>query len=81
PVRELPRLTKGKGNRILDLPGEERLQALLLLPPGRGLVLTSGKRDLNLKPADLGGYTGERGRRGKPLPRGYQRVDAIAVGS
>ena len=81
PVRELPRLTKGKGNRILELPGEERLQALLLLPPGRGLVLTSGKRDLNLKPADLGGYTGERGRRGKPLPRGYQRVDAIAVGS
>ena len=27
PVKELPRLPKGKGNKILDLPGEERLLA------------------------------------------------------
>ncbi|MDS4026904.1 MAG: DNA topoisomerase IV subunit A [Candidatus Contendobacter sp.] len=79
PVRDLPRLPKGKGNKIIDLPGEERLTALILAPPGRGTVLTAGKRDLKLKPADMENYAGERGRRGKPLPRGFQRVERIAV--
>jgi topoisomerase-4 subunit A len=53
PVNDLPRLPKGKGNKILDLPGEERLITLALVPPGKGFVLTAGKRDLKLKPADL----------------------------
>ncbi|MBL8246819.1 MAG: DNA topoisomerase IV subunit A, partial [Candidatus Competibacter sp.] len=37
PLRELPRLPKGKGNKILDLPGEERLVALTLAPAERGI--------------------------------------------
>ncbi|HMR02861.1 MAG TPA: DNA topoisomerase IV subunit A [Candidatus Competibacter phosphatis] len=80
PVKDLPRLPKGKGNKILDLPGEERLLALAIVPPERYLMLTAGKRDLKLKPADLDGYAGERGRRGKLLPRGFQRVERAAVG-
>jgi len=78
-VKDLPRLPKGKGNKILDLPGEERLVALTLVPPERGIVLTAGKRDLKLKPTDLENYAGDRGRRGKPLPRGFQRVERVAV--
>ena len=80
PLHELPHLSKGKGNKILDLPGEERLLTLTLVPENRGIVLTAGKRDLKLKPADLEGYAGERGRRGKPLPRGFQRVERVIVG-
>ncbi|MCC6133892.1 MAG: DNA topoisomerase IV subunit A [Candidatus Contendobacter sp.] len=79
PISELPRLPKGKGNKILDLRGEERLTALLAVPPNQSLILTAGKRDLKLKPADLDGYAGERGRRSKPLPRGYQRVERVVV--
>ncbi len=79
PVKDLPRLPKGKGNKILDLLNGEQLTALTLLPPGRILVLTAGKRDLKLKPADLEVYAGERGRRGKPLPRGFQRVERMTV--
>lgn len=78
-VKDLPRLPKGKGNKILDLPNGEQLMVLALLPPGRTLVLTAGKRDLKLKPADLEVYAGERGRRGKPLPRGFQRVERMTV--
>ncbi|MBK7541071.1 MAG: DNA topoisomerase IV subunit A [Candidatus Competibacteraceae bacterium] len=79
PVSELPRLPKGKGNKILDLPGDEKLVALILLPSDKGVILTAGKRDFKLKPADLEAYAGERGRRGKPLPRGFQRVERLAV--
>lgn len=80
PVKDLPRLSKGKGNKMIDLPGDERLIALTLTPPEKSLILTSGKRDLKLKPGDLENYAGERGRRGRPLPRGYQRVERVAVG-
>ncbi|HRF64191.1 MAG TPA: DNA topoisomerase IV subunit A [Candidatus Competibacter sp.] len=79
PVKDLPRLPKGKGNKIIDLPGEESLVTLILVPPGKGMVLTAGKRDLKLKLADLENYAGERGRRGKPLPRGFQRVERLIV--
>ncbi|MCB1777852.1 MAG: DNA topoisomerase IV subunit A, partial [Candidatus Competibacteraceae bacterium] len=79
PVQDLPRLPKGKGNKIIDLPGEERLLLLALAPPEQSLILTAGKRDMKLKPSDLGGYIGERGRRGKPLPRGFQRVERVVM--
>jgi topoisomerase IV subunit A len=79
PVAELPRLSKGKGNKLIDLPGEERLIALTFVAPEQSLTLTAGKRDVKLKPADLDGYAGERGRRGKPLPRGFQRVERMTV--
>jgi topoisomerase-4 subunit A len=79
PVNDLPRLPKGKGNKILDLPDEEKLITLALAPPGKGFVLTAGKRELKLRQTDLETYSGDRGRRGKPLPRGFQRVERVSV--
>jgi topoisomerase-4 subunit A len=83
PVSELPEMPRGKGNKILGIPSarvaarEELLAALALVPAGGSLVIASGKRTFTLKPSDLDLYTGERGRRGKLLPRGFQKVDAL----
>ncbi|MCG4452247.1 MULTISPECIES: DNA topoisomerase IV subunit A [unclassified Pseudomonas] len=85
PVRDLPQLGKGKGNKIIGIPGErvasreEYLTDLAVLPSGATLVLQAGKRTLSLKADDLEHYKGERGRRGNKLPRGFQRVDALLV--
>ena len=85
PLKDLPQLSKGKGNKILSIPSarvksrEEFLLALALLPEGASAVLTAGKRTLTLKPADLEHYRGERGRRGNKLPRGFQKVDALQI--
>ena len=85
PVRDLPQLGKGKGNKIIGIPGdrvasrEEYLTDLAVLPEGTTLVLQAGKRTLSLKSDDLEHYKGERGRRGNKLPRGFQRVDALLV--
>lgn len=82
PVAELPQLPKGKGNKIIGIPpraDDERLLALACPAPEAGLVIHSGKRHLTLKPADLDAYNGARGRRGKLLPRGLQRVDRLEV--
>ncbi|GGI91299.1 DNA topoisomerase IV subunit A [Halopseudomonas pertucinogena] len=87
PLRDLPQLAKGKGNKILSVPSarvksrEEFVLGLAVLPEGASVVLTAGKRTLTLKPADLEHYRGERGRRGNKLPRGFQKVDALQVES
>ncbi|MBA1190037.1 DNA topoisomerase IV subunit A [Pseudomonas entomophila] len=84
-VADLPQLGKGKGNKIIGIPGErvasreEYVTDLAVLAEGATLVLSAGKRTLSLKGADLDHYKGERGRRGNKLPRGFQRVDALTV--
>ncbi|CAB5538433.1 DNA topoisomerase 4 subunit A [Pseudomonas putida] len=84
-VSDLPQLGKGKGNKIIGVPGdrvasrEEFVTDLAVVSEGATLVLQAGKRTLSLKPDDLEHYKGERGRRGSKLPRGFQRVDGMAV--
>jgi len=85
PVKELPQLPKGKGNKIIDISAAkggspaEKLVAVASIPTGGGAVLYSGKRSLTLRTVDLDHYMGERGRRGRLLPRGFQRVDGLGV--
>ncbi|MEE5080271.1 DNA topoisomerase IV subunit A [Pseudomonas alliivorans] len=84
-ISDLPQLGKGKGNKIIGIPGErvasreEYVTDLAAIAQGATLVLQAGKRTLSLKPEDLEHYKGERGRRGNKLPRGFQRVDALLV--
>lgn len=83
---ELPRMSKGKGNRMIGIPtvrmkqGEERVVAMAVLKYGQSLTLHAGQRFKILKTAELGEYAGDRGRRGYRLPRGFQRVDALVSG-
>jgi len=84
-VSDLPQLGKGKGNKIIGVPGdrvasrEEFVTDLAVMAEGATLVLQAGKRTLSLKADDLEHYKGERGRRGSKLPRGFQRVDGLQV--
>lgn len=85
PVKDLPELAKGKGNKIISIPsarvqnGDEWMVAVALFREVDQLVIHSGKRHLKLRYSDLEHYIGERGRRGHKLPRGLQRVDRIEV--
>ena len=87
PISELPQLGKGKGNKIISISGEraasreELLTHLLVISKDDSLVVTSGKRTMTLKTADLEGYISGRGKRGSMLPRGYQKVEQLAVAS
>jgi len=85
PLKDLPKLAKGKGNKLMSIPSsraklrEEFVTALAVLPEGATLVVVAGKRKLSLRASDLEHYRGERGRRGSKLPRGLQRVDALEI--
>jgi topoisomerase-4 subunit A len=66
PLQQLPRLTKGKGFKLMGIPAEhastrqDYVAALACLLPGQPLVLTCGQR-------------------GRRLPRGFQRVDHMST--
>lgn len=85
PVKNLPILSKGKGNKIINIPSaraktrEELVTLLAIVPEGASVTLHAGRRKLTLKTSDIEHYRGERGRRGNKLPRGLQRVDQVDV--
>lgn len=85
PVADLPKLSKGKGNKLMSIPSaraasrEEYVCQLAIVPADGSVTLVAGKRKLGLKADDLAHYHGERGRRGNKLPRGLQRIDEVLV--
>ena len=87
PLKDLPVLSKGKGNKIINIPSarakarEELVKLIEIIKPEQAVTLHAGKRKLTLKASDVEHYRGERGRRGNKLPRGLQRVDRIELES
>ncbi|TXI49734.1 MAG: DNA topoisomerase IV subunit A [Lysobacter sp.] len=83
PLSQLPELDKGKGNKIIEIPkakrGTERVIAIAVVAPGAQLSVKSGNRTMTLSFKELETYLGARGSRGGLLPRGWQKVDALAV--
>jgi topoisomerase IV subunit A len=80
---EVPELPRGKGNKLFGIPTkkaesrEETLAAMTVLAGGQSLLVSSGERQMTLKPADLKDYRGARAQRGALLPRGWRTVEAI----
>ena len=85
PVKDLPALPRGKGNKIIQISAaraklrEELLVHLAVMLPEDSLEIQAGKRQLILKPGNLTQFVGVRGRRGQKLPRGYRTVDRLLV--
>ncbi|MDR2225013.1 MULTISPECIES: DNA topoisomerase IV subunit A [Providencia] len=85
PVADLPQLSKGKGNKIINIAGaqaasgEDVLTWLMLLPVGASITLHFGKRKLKFKAEDLQKYRSERGRKGTSLPRGMHNIERIDI--
>jgi len=83
PLDDLPRMAKGKGNKIISVAGRGKGGDVMLsscsFAEQDSLVISAGKRSLTLTPTDWAHYQGERARRGSKLPRGFQKVASLAV--
>ncbi|AVL72632.1 DNA topoisomerase IV subunit A [Providencia rettgeri] len=85
PVSDLPQLSKGKGNKIINIAGaqaasgDDLLTWLMILPTGASMTLHFGKRKLKFKAEDLQKYRSERGRKGTSLPRGMHNIERIDI--
>jgi topoisomerase-4 subunit A len=84
-AKALPELPKGKGNKIIQIPPakvknrEEYLKLIEIIPEGATIKIHAGKRYLRLTPTNISDFMGERGRRGRKLPRGFRNADRIEI--
>jgi len=82
PLSELPVMNRGKGVKLLGIPAknaQETVKILNLVALTDKMIIHAGKRQLTLKEMDIAAFTGERARRGHPLPRGYKHVDHVEI--
>ena len=86
PLSELPELGRGKGVKLMGIPAaklrgrQETVRTLAVVPAGERLTVHAGRRHLTLRPRELESYSGTRANRGRVLPRGLRRVDAMTAG-
>jgi topoisomerase-4 subunit A len=80
PVKDVPEMPRGKGNKLYDIPtkraaaGEELMTAVTVLPPKANLLIYSGDaKPKTLEWSEMKAYKGERAQRGSVLPRGWPR--------
>ena len=77
---ELPELAKGKGNKLINIPGPkyksgaEKMVATAVVPEDGSLEVYTGTRKMTLKWNDLDDYYGDRALRGSMLPKGWRNV-------
>ena len=85
PLDELPELTKGKGNKLINIPakrlksGDEKLAATLAITPEDSFLVHAGARYIRFKWKDLVNYIGNRAKRGAVLPQGFRNVDRVEI--
>jgi topoisomerase-4 subunit A len=81
---ELPELAKGKGNKLINIPGpkyksgEEKMIAATVVPEDGHLEVYTASRKMTLKWDDLDDYYGDRALRGSLLPKGWRKVERLA---
>lgn len=83
-LNELPELTRGKGNKLINIPpkaraGGEKVAGAIAIAAGQDCLVWAGQRYLRLSWADTENYWGERGQRGRKLPRGFQKVSRLGL--
>ncbi len=85
PLGELPELSKGKGNKMIQIPpkrlkaGEEHMVGLVVKGERQEILVWAGQRYLRMGDKDLEHFQFERAKRGRKLPRGFQRVTRIEL--
>jgi topoisomerase IV subunit A len=83
PVKDVPELPRGKGNKLFDIPSkkfatrEDFVTGMAVVGKDRALVVRSGDRKMTLTWSDLKDYRGQRAQRGAVLPRGWRTVDSL----
>ena len=87
PLAEVPVLGRGKGQKLIGIPPKalreegERVVSAVALGEKDKLIVYAGARHLALRFTELANFLGARASRGRMLPRGFQKVDRLAVAS
>ena len=78
-------MSKGKGNKLINIPpkrlkaGDENMVGMVVKGGREDILVWAGQRYLRMGERDLEHYRGDRAKRGRKLPRGFQRVTKIEL--
>lgn len=82
-LKELPELAKGKGNKMINIPGgkvatrEEYVIDMAVLKENQNLLVIGDGKPFTLKPSDWKHFISTRSHRGNKLPRGCRLVKSL----
>ena len=82
-MEELPELAKGKGNKLINIPGpkyksgDEKMIAAAVVPEDGCLQIHTATRMMTIKWGDVDDYYGDRALRGSMLPKGWRKVERL----
>ena len=85
PLADVPELSRGKGNKLINIPpkrlraGEEFMVGMAVMAEKEEILVWAGQRYLRMAARDIEHFAGERAKRGRKLPRGFQRVTKIEL--
>lgn len=85
PLKDLPQLAKGKGNKMINIPSskvasrEEFVKDIIVLNENQNLLIVGDGKPFTMKPKDWQYYVGSRAQRGNKLPRGCRQVVGLKV--
>lgn len=85
PIKDLPVLPKGKGNKILNIAkakwqsGEEQIIKAVSIHAQQTLTIQTGKKALTYTYTDLQKMIGERGQRGQKITTGNAQIQAEQI--
>jgi topoisomerase-4 subunit A len=84
-LAEVPELARGKGNKLINVPpkrlksGDERVIGLAVIGEKDEILVWAGQRYLRMAAKDIDHFRGDRAKRGRKLPRGFQHVTKIEL--
>jgi topoisomerase-4 subunit A len=85
PLKELPTLAKGKGNKMISIPGskvltrEEYVKDMVVVNVKQNILIMGDGKPFTLKPNDWKNFISARAHRGNKLPRGCRSVKKLKV--
>ncbi len=79
PIDELPVLAKGKGNKLMQMPKGETVNAVFAFTPGQKVTLVAGTYQKTFGPTAIEEAFSSRAKKGMVLPRTLKKVTQIRL--
>ena len=79
PIDELPVLAKGKGNKLVQMPKGETVNAVFAFTPGEKVTLVAGTYQKTFGPTAIEEAFSNRAKKGMVLPRTLKKVTQIRL--
>lgn len=76
-LSSVPEMTKGKGGKLISLKKGSHVVTAAFFLPNQKLILTAGRKKMELLPKEYKVYRAELGSKGEKLPKGFDKIQHL----